>query len=522
MKTASPPSNEPVLVADATTTLAKEIVIHASPQETRVALLENKLLAELYIEYVKDRRVGGSIYKGRVVRVLPGMQAAFVDIGLEKAAFLYVSDVKSAAREYAELFGVDQGETDEEDPFPRARVLTPIEDLLQEGQEVLVQVAKEPLGRKGARITQFVSLPGRNVVYLPEVNHVGVSRRITDEDERARLRELVAGLRPGPNGGFIVRTAAEGCSGEELQPEVEFLTRLWEEIGKKASRAAAPNLIHSDLDVTFRSIRDLYAPDVQRIVVDSPEEYRKILEFVEKYVPQAKPAVELYTRPEPIFDFYGIELEISKALERKVWLKSGGYIVIELTEALTAIDVNTGSYVGKRNLEDTILRTNLEAAREIAYQLRLRNIGGIIILDFIDMEVEENRRKVFEALEAELRKDRAKTNLLEISSLGLVEMTRKRVRENLGRTLCEPCPYCEGKSTVKARTTVAYEIFRELRRRRGAFSGEQVVVLAHPDVVSYLYEEERASLEDLERSLGRRISLRARQDYHQEDFEVTG
>jgi ribonuclease G len=521
MKTDSPPSHPAVHVAEAATTLTKEIVINASPQETRVALLENKLLAELYIEYVKDRRVAGSIYKGRVVRVLPGMQAAFVDIGLEKAAFLYVSDVKSAVKEYTELFGAEQ-ELDDDEPFPRARVLSPIEDLLQEGQEILVQVAKEPLGRKGARITQFVSLPGRNVVYLPDVNHVGVSRRITDEAERTRLRETVTGLRPGPSGGFIVRTAAEGCSAEELQPEMEFLARLWDEIGKKAARAPAPNLIHSDLDVTFRSIRDLYAPDVQRVVVDSPEEYRKILEFVEKYVPQAKPAVELYTRPEPIFDFYGIELEISKALERKVWLKSGGYIVIELTEALTAIDVNTGSYVGKRNLEDTILKTNLEAAREIAYQLRLRNIGGIIILDFIDMEVEENRQKVFEALEAELRKDRAKTNLLEISSLGLVEMTRKRIRESLGRTLCEPCPYCEGKATVKARTTVAYELFRELRRRRRGFVGEEVVVLAHPDVVSYLYEEERASLEDLERVLGRRISLRARQDYHQEDFEVLG
>jgi ribonuclease G len=522
MKSQSTPTPDgPLILSDASPpTLIKEIIINASPQETRVALLENKLLAELYIEYVKDRRVAGSIYKGRVVRVLPGMQAAFVDIGLEKAAFLYVSDVKSAAREYAELFGVE-ADGDEEDPFPRARVLVPIEDLLQEGQELLVQVSKEPLGRKGARITQYVSLPGRNVVYLPDVNHVGVSRRITEEVERTRLRELVTSLR-GETGGFIVRTAAEGCSAEELQPEMEFLARLWAEITGKSARASAPNLIHSDLDVTFRSIRDLYTTDVHRVVVDSPEEYRKILGFVEKYVPQARPAVELYARPEPIFDFYGVELEISKALERKVWLKSGGYIVIEMTEALTAIDVNTGSYVGKRNLEDTILKTNLEAAREIAYQLRLRNIGGIIIIDFIDMEVEENRRKVFEALEAELRKDRAKTNLLEISSLGLVEMTRKRVRENLGRTLCEPCPYCEGKGYVRSRSTVAYELFRELRRRKGTFSGEEVVVLAHPDVVGYLYEEERASLEDLERALGRRISVRSRQDYHQEDFEVLG
>ncbi len=505
---------------EAPSSLHKEIIINASPQETRVALLENKMLSELYIEYVKDRRVAGSIYKGRVVRVLPGMQAAFVDIGLEKAAFLYVSDVKSSARDYAELFGVE-AEPDEEDPFPRARVLTPIEDLLQEGQEIVVQVSKEPLGRKGARITQYVSLPGRNVVHLPDVTHIGVSRRITDEEERVRLRELVAGLRSG-TGGYIVRTAAEGCSAAELEPEVEFLGKLWEEIQRRSARAPAPSLIHSDLDVTFRSIRDLYTPDVQRVVVDSPEEYRKLLDFVGRYVPQARPAVELYTRPEPIFDFYGVELEIAKALERKVWLKSGGYIVIEMTEALTAIDVNTGSYVGKRNLEETILRTNLEAAREIAYQLRLRNIGGIIIIDLIDMEVEENRRKVFEAFESELKKDRAKTNLLEISSLGLIEMTRKRVRENLGRSLCEPCPYCEGRGYVRSRSTVVYDIFRELRRRRATLSGEEVVVLAHPDVVGYLLEEERGSLEDLERSLGRRIAVRSRPDYHQEDFEVLG
>ncbi len=331
----------------------------------------------------------------------------------------------------------------------------------------------------------------------------------------------MAGLRRG-TGGYIVRTAAEGCSAAELEPEVEFLGKLWEEIQRRSARAPAPSLVHSDLDVTFRSIRDLYTPDVQRVVVDSPEEYRKLLDFVGRYVPQARPAVELYTRPEPIFDFYGVELEIAKALERKVWLKSGGYIVIEMTEALTAIDVNTGSYVGKRNLEETILRTNLEAAREIAYQLRLRNIGGIIIIDLIDMEVEENRRRVFEAFESELRKDRAKTNLLEISSLGLIEMTRKRVRENLGRSLCEPCPYCEGRGYVRSRSTVVYDIFRELRRRRATLAGEEVVVLAHPDVVGYLFEEERGSLEDLERSLGRRIAVRSRPDYHQEDFEVLG
>ncbi|MBI5018496.1 MAG: Rne/Rng family ribonuclease [Deltaproteobacteria bacterium] len=507
-------------IVDSSPSVSKEIVINATPQETRVALLENKLLSELYIEYVKDRRVAGNIYKGRIVRVLPGMQAAFVDIGLEKAAFLYVSDVNPGNREFAELFGIENG-LDEEDPYPRPKPSAPIEELLQEGQEIVVQVAKEPLGRKGARITQHASLPGRNVVYLPTVNHIGISRRIADDTERDRLRELVASLRMAP-GGFIVRTAAEGCGPEELRGEMEFLTRLWDEVARKATRSGAPNLLHCDLDVTFRSIRDLYSPDVRRVVVDSAEEYRKILDFVDTYVPQAKPAVELYSQPDPVFDFYGIELEISKALEQKVWLKSGGYIVIEMTEALTAIDVNTGSYVGKRNLEETILKTNLEAAREIAYQLRLRNIGGIIIIDFIDMEVEENRGKVFEALEAEIRKDRAKTNLLQISSLGLVEMTRKRTRENLGRTLSEPCPYCDGKGYLRSKSTVAYEVFRDLRRKKRYMTGDHVVVQAHPDVVRYLYEEERTSLEDLEKVLGRRIVLKSRDDYHQEDFEVVG
>ncbi len=501
---------------EAAPSLSKEIIINATPQDTRVALLENKVLAELYIEHVKDRRVVGNIYKGRVVRVLPGMQAAFVDIGLEKAAFLYVSDVYSDIQEYAEMFGLDE---DGDVPLRPPKPVAPIEELLHEGQEVLVQVAKEPLGRKGARITQFVSLPGRNVVYLPHVNHIGVSRRITDEEERVALREMVAGLRSGP-GGFIVRTAAEGCTAEDLKPEMEFLTRLWDDVVQRAARVSAPNLLHCDLDISFRAIRDLYTPEVRRIVVDSAEEYKKILEFVGTYVPQARPLVELYNRPEPIFSFYDIEIEISKALERRVWLKSGGYIVIERTEALTAIDVNTGSYVGKRNLEETILKTNLEAAREIAYQLRLRNIGGIIIIDFIDMEVEENRRKVFETLETELRKDRAKTNLLQISSLGLVEMTRKRVHEDLGRMLCEPCPYCEGKGYVRSRSTVAYDVFREIRRRRHGIASDTIVVEAHPDVVHYLYDEERSGLEALEQTLGKQIVLKARPHLHQEEFRV--
>lgn len=501
--------------------VTKEIVINATPQETRISLLENKVPAELYVEMVKDRRVVGNIYKGRVVRILPGMQASFVEIGLEKAAFLYVADVSVPGRGGGAPAPAEGEEEGDGDPYHKTRPTTPIEELLHEGQQILVQVSKEPLGRKGARITQHISLPGRNVVYLPDVDHVGVSRRITEDEERERLRDLITELRQGP-GGYIARTVSEGCGPIELAGEMEFLRRLWEDVVSRAEGVSAPNLLHCDLDVTFRFIRDLYTPEVKRIVVDSGEEYRKILEFVETYVPEAKPVVELYTRAEPIFDHFGVEMEISKALESKVWLKSGGYIVIEMTEALTAIDVNTGSYVGKRNLEETILKTNMEAAREIAYQLRLRNIGGIIIVDFIDMEVVENRHKVYEVFDTELKHDRARTNILEISSIGLVEMTRKRVQDNLGRTLCEPCSYCDGQGLVRSKSTMAYDIFRDLRRKKSLMSGEQVIVEAHPDVVQFLYEEERASLEDLERVLGRRIVLKGRSGLHQEEFEVMG
>lgn len=495
----------------------QEIIISITPQETRVALLENKVLAEIYFETAREKRIVGSVYKGRVSRVLPGMQAAFVDIGLEKAAFLYVSDVEGGSRPFS---NGDLGDGDEAVLPEKRRSAASIDDLLSEGQEIIVQVAKEPLGRKGARITQHISLPGRNVVYLPTVDHVGVSRRIEDDQERSRLRELVEGLRTG-NGGFIVRTVSAGCGPDELRSEMEFLERMWEEIARKGKHTGAPNLLHADLDLVSRSIRDLYKPSVRRIAIDNPEEYRRVLDFVETLVPEARQSVELYSRPEPIFDFYGIEIEISRALEKRVWLKSGGYIVIEMTEALTAIDVNTGSFVGKRNLEETILKTNLEAAKEIAYQLRLRNIGGIIIIDFIDMEEEANRLKVFDTFRTEFQKDRARTNLLQISSLGLVEMTRKRVGESLGRSLSEPCPYCEGKGLVRSKSTVASEIFREIRRRRRQIPGAEVVVLANKEVVRFICEEERSGMEVLEQSIGKHVTLKVREDFHQEEFELS-
>lgn len=501
--------------------MAKELVINTTSQEVRVALLENGHIAELYIERSRERGIVGNIYKGRVIRVLPGMQAAFVDIGLEKAAFLYVADVFDEV-EAVEQF-IDGGSHgppvsgDEVDT--EARVLPPIEDLLQEGQEILVQVAKEPLGTKGARITSHISLPGRNLVYMPTVDHVGISRRIESEEEKDRLRELVEKIRP-PGSGFIVRTAAEGKSEEDLQIDMEFLLNLWRGVTQRKDGRSAPSLIHSELDVICKVVRDILTEDVQRIVVDSRDEYDKIERFIGTFMPKLKYSMELYEDEEPIFDAFGLEVEIARALGRKVWLKSGGYIIIEQTEALTAIDVNTGRFVGKHNLEDTILKTNLEAVKEIAFQLRLRNIGGLIIIDFIDMEKEPHREKVHQALLEALKGDKSKSNILKISELGLVEMTRQRVRESIGRTLCEACPYCEGKGYVKSRATLAYEIFRELRRAMRDLSAERLTLVVHPDVAAILFDEERQGIEELERKFRKEITITARPVFHQEQYEI--
>ena len=498
--------------------MTKELVINTTSHETRVALLEAGHIAELYIERSRERGIVGNIYQGKVIRVLPGMQAAFVDIGLEKAAFLYVADVldeMEAVEQFVE--GASQhakpSEGGDEEQLP------PIEDLLQEGQEILVQVAKEPIGTKGARITSHISLPGRHLVYMPTVDHVGISRRIENEEEKTRLRELVEAIRP-PGTGFIVRTAAEGKSEEDLRADMEFLVGLWREVARHRENRGAPALIHSDLDVTSKVLRDILTEDVARIVVDSPEEYDKIVRFLSTFMPKLKYAIELHEVDEPIFDAFGLEVEIARALGRKVWLKSGGYIIIEQTEALIAIDVNTGRFVGKHNLEDTILKTNLEAVKEIAYQLRLRNLGGLIIIDFIDMEKEAHREKVHSALEETLKNDKAKTNILKISELGLVEMTRKRVRESIGRTLCEPCPYCEGKGYVKSRTTMVYEIFRELRRELRDLPGYRVTLLTHPDVAALLSDEEHHGIEELERQFEKQIAINARPNFHIEQFEI--
>jgi ribonuclease G len=501
--------------------MANELVINTTSHETRIALIENGTIAELYIERSRVKGIVGNIYKGRVIRVLPGMQAAFVDIGMEKAAFLYVADVFEEIEDYETFMdGNEKKENGQEGESQGLNPMHPIEELLQEGQEIMVQVSKEPIGTKGARITSHISLPGRHLVYMPTVDHVGVSRRIENEAERERLKEIVERTKM-TSGGFIIRTVSEGKSEEDLLTDMQYLTKLWEEVVKKNEKAHAPSLIHSDLDVTQKVVRDILSEDVDRIVVDAKPEYDKIVQFISTFMPKIKYSIELYEENEPIFDHFGLEVEISRALGRKVWLKSGGYIIIEQTEALTAVDVNTGRYVGKHNLEDTILKTNLEAVKEIAYQLRLRNIGGIIIIDFIDMEKEVNREKVFTALEEALKADKSKTNILKMSDLGLVEMTRKRVRESIGRLMCEPCPYCEGLGYIKSKTTVCQEIFRELRREMLDVHGSKAMLTVHPQVADLLYDEERRGLEDLEKRFKKRITVRAKPGFHQEQFEIT-
>jgi ribonuclease G len=498
--------------------MAKELVINTTSHGTRVALLENGHIAELYIERSRERGLVGNIYQGRVIRVLPGMQAAFVDIGLDKAAFLYVADVLDEMDAVAQ-FVEGGGPLAKENENSEATPLPPIEDLLQEGQELLVQIAKEPLGTKGARITAHISLPGRHLVYMPTVDHIGISRRIENEEEKERLRAIVESIRP-PGSGFIVRTAAEGKSEYDLLADMEFLIGLWEGIVERKEGRKAPALIHSDLDVTSKVLRDILTEEIDRIVVDKQEEYDKITRFIATFMPKLKYVIELHDTDEPIFDAFGLEVEIARAIGRKVWLKCGGYIIIEQTEALTAIDVNTGRFVGKHNLEDTILKTNLEALREVAFQLRLRNIGGLIIIDFIDMEKEAHREKVHSALEEVLKYDKARTNILKISELGLVEMTRKRVRESIGRLLCEPCHYCEGKGYIKSRMTMAYEMFRELQRSISTLPGEKITLLVHPDVAALLCDEERGGIEELEERFIKKIQITARPGFHQEQFEI--
>jgi ribonuclease G len=499
------------------------IVINADGPETRVAVIENGMLAELYIERKRGRGVAGNVYKGRVVRVLPGMQAAFVDIGIEKAAFLYVGDVRGAPDDYQRLFALDEdersgNEEDEDERQERSRGAQ-IQDLLKEGQEILVQVAKEPMGTKGARITSYVSLPGRHLVFMPTVDHIGISRRIQSDKERKRLRDIVESMRP-KGAGFIVRTVAEGVPEADLRADMDFLIKLWNETLRRAEKARAPAPLYSDLDLLLRTVRDLFTEDVDALILDSRPEYERAAKFVNAFMPQFATKVQLYEGPEPIFDGYGIEIEIDRALERKVWLKSGGYLIIDQGEALTAIDVNTGRFVGKRNLEETITKTNLEACKEVAEQLRLRNLGGIIVVDFIDMDREVNREKVSRAFHESLRKDKARINVTKISDMGLVEMTRKRTRESLGRMLTEPCFYCEGKGYLKSKATICYELLREVKRQAWTFRDEALTVTAHPEIANLLMTTEHHFVEALEKKFQKRIVVRPKERFHLEQYEI--
>jgi ribonuclease G len=498
--------------------MKREIVINAHPWETRAALLDNGVLAELFLERPKDLGVSGNIYKGKVIRVMPGMEAAFVDIGLEKAAFLYATDFSDEIDDMEGL--VDKDSPDYFDGLEQAYAVAPAGgiEMMKRGQEVLVQVAREPLGTKGARITSHISLPGKYLVLLTMMDRVGVSRRIEDEAERKRLKKLVEEIKPA-GVGFIVRTAGQGMTEEEIREDLEFLIKLQRSILAKKDRSGAPALIHRELDLGLRMVRDLLTQDVDRLLIDSESEYRRLLDFSESFLPHVAGKIRRYERDEPIFEHYGLEMEIKRALGKKVWLKSGGSIVIEGTEALTAVDVNTGKFIGKRDLEDTILRTNLEAVREIAYQLRLRNIGGLVIIDFIDMERAENREKVYNALEEALKPDTKKTNILKISELGIVEMTRKRARESLTQALADPCPYCDGHGYLKSKRTVCYEIFRELAEGADA-TRDKATVQVNPDVASLLYDEERVWLDDLEERLGIRVAVRAVPHFHIEEYQI--
>jgi len=561
--------------------MTKEMIVSSNDHETMVAILEEDQLVELFIERERNRGVVGNVYKGRVSKVLPGMQSAFVDLGLERDGFLYVTDVVNTAEMFEQLESDDEEETpgaqlasaaaaaaaaavadtaaeavegerevreprEQRDSRERPREgrggrgadrdsrdakgetssadRVGIEDLLKEGQEVLVQVVKEPLGTKGARITSHVSIPGRFLVFMPTVDHVGVSRKIESREERSRLRTIIRQFREahGFSGGLIIRTAAAGRPEADIVGDLNDFLQIWNEIRQKMDSTRAPAVIYREQSLVAKLVRDLLTDEYQTIRIDSLTEYRKVQQLLERIMPSMLPRLKLYTRNYPIFDEYGIRSEVEKALRSKVWLKSGGYLVINQTEALVAIDVNTGRYVGKRTgrLEDTIVKTNLEATKEIARQLRLRDLGGIIVLDLIDMEERKNRQKVFQALEGELKKDRSPSKAVQVSEFGLIVVTRKRVKQSLERLLTEPCPYCSGTGIVKSTATICFDILTEMKKLSGELNGHGVLLRVNPDIGKALKEEEAAILRDIERAVGRKVTIKPDPALHHEQFDV--
>ena len=543
--------------------MTKEMIVSSSAHETRVAILEDDQVAEIFIERERSRGVVGNLYKGRVSKVLPGMQSAFVDLGLERDGFLYVSDVVATFEEF------DRLDTDDEDApppveapavagsgaaaagvLPGRKGLAPggrpsgpgsaramsrgdrekgpepkIEELLKEGQEIIVQVAKEPLGTKGARLTSHATMPGRFLVFMPTVDHVGVSRKIESREERSRLRGIVREFREqhGFTGGVIIRTAAAGRPKDDIVSDLSYFHRVWTEIRQKSDSSRAPAVVYREASLVAKLLRDLLTEEFSAIRIDNEQEYRRVLELVERIMPSLAPKVRLYQKEYPIFEEYGVQAEIDRALRSKVWLKSGGSIVINQTEALVAIDVNTGRYVGKKTagrLEDTILKTNLEAVKEIVRQIRLRDLGGIIVLDFIDMEEKKNRQKVLQAVEQELRKDRAPSKALQVSDFGLVIITRKRVKQSLERVLTEPCPYCAGSAVIKSSSTICYEILSEVKKISADLNGQSLVLRVNPDIARALRDEERMVFKDLKQSIGREIAVRPDAQLHHEQYDL--
>jgi ribonuclease G len=520
---------------------SNSLVINIDIAETRVALIEGGSITELFVERAQDKSPVGNVYLGKVTRVLPGMQAAFIDISLDRAAFLHVEDVVpqedmdnllnnedgEAADDVngggSEAEGEEAGEAKPKAGPRKVTRATPIRDVLKEGQSLMVQVSKGPIGTKGARVTSHVALPGRYVVYLPTVDHIGISKRIGNDFERKRLREAIEQVKP-PQGGFIVRTVATGLTKKQLKADVGYLVTQWDSVAtRRAQVKSAPALLYEDLDITLRVARDYFTENVEKIIIDSKLEYERLRAFVGTFLPERINDVELYQGRDPIFDEYGIEDEISRALSRKVPLASGGYLIIDQAEALTAIDVNTGRFTGKgKDVEETIYQTNLEAVKEIAYQLRFRNIGGLIVLDFIDMERAKNRDRVYKALAEVLKHDRATTTITRISELGLVEMTRKRTRESLGRTLFEPCFYCDGTGQLQSKATVCHEIVRQIRREKDSLPGYKVIVNAHPAICDMLKREHKDALDEAQNRFTRQIVVRPHKEYHLEQFDLKG
>src|SRR4051794_12723115 len=514
--------------------MTKEMIVSSNGHETIVAILEDDLVAEVFVERERHRGVVGNVYKGRVSKVLPGMQSSFIDIGLERDGFLYVAEVIDTLEEFEKLEAGDDDPATNGGPGAapgngarrdEVRQQPKIEDLLKEGQEILVQVVKEPLGTKGARLTSHVTMPGRFLVFMPTVDHVGVSRKIESRDERARLRGIVREFREthGFTGGVIIRTAAASRPKEDIVSDLEAFHVIWQGIRQKMESSRAPAVVYREQSLVGKLLRDLLTEEFQAIRIDNAQEHQRVIDLVRTMLPSLEPRVKLYAKPFPIFEEYGVQAEIDKALKSKVWLKSGGSIVINQTEALVAIDVNTGRYVGKKTsgrLEDTIVKTNLEAVKEIVRQIRLRDLGGIIVLDFIDMEEKKNRQKVLQAVELELKKDRSPSKALQVSDFGLIIITRKRVKQSLERVMTEPCPYCSGTGTIKNTSTICYEILSEVKKIGPDLNGHRLMLRVNPDIARALKEEESDVLRDMKASIGKDVTIKPDMQLHHEQLDV--